>query len=96
MLGKRRSLRIKSSTVVKWSTLDASVSSDAEVINYSMTGMAMVIYHDVNLTAGVELFIEPVDKLATPLKNTKGKVAWFKKMSEGGIVKCLCGIAFIK
>jgi hypothetical protein len=95
MLGKRRTFRVKSSASVKWMTVDVGENGEGDVLNVSMTGLSMRVYKDINFALGTVLFIEPVDKLSTIIQNRKGKIVWFKKTSEGGIVKYLCGIQFI-
>jgi hypothetical protein len=96
MLGKRRTFRVKSSSSVKWSTVDQTIKGEGEVLNLSMTGLALLIYQDISLPIGTVLFIEPFDKVSTTLRNTKGKIMWTKKTAEGGIVKFHCGIEFVK
>jgi hypothetical protein len=96
MLGKRKTLRIKSAATVKWSTVDLTLQGDGEVVNSSMTGMALLIYKNIDLPIGTMLFVEPRDKITTTLVNRKSRIVWFKKSAEGGIIRYLCGLEFIK
>jgi len=72
------------------------ISGQADVINLSLTGLAMIIYEDLDLPVGTIMFVEPNEKLTTTVQNKKGRIAWFKKESQGGIVRYHCGIEFIK
>ena len=96
MLGKRKSFRVKGSSLVKWSTVDMISQGEATVVNSSVTGIAMVIYKDIDLPVGSLLFVEPVDRTSTTIQNKKVKIAWVKKTSEGQIIRYHCGVEFIQ
>ncbi len=96
MLGKRKALRVKDSSLFKWFTEDHLSKGEAQVLNSSITGLAVTIYSSVELHVGCVLFIEPVDKVATTIRENKVMMVWLKKSSEGQIIKYHCGLEFIK
>jgi hypothetical protein len=96
MLGKRHHYRLKGSFRITWILEGETILREGIISNMSVDGMELITKPNFKFVDGCQINIEDDGSGGIPLKSSRLKIVWSKKVLLDGIENLKCGLVFVK